>query len=504
MLDSLSSLQVSLAGIGGLTLLAVVIYNYWTSRKNAPRQAEPQTEPLPHLAAGLEASEPQEPVLTDDFASLPQPERKAQLDALIDVIAMVDVDQPVSGDAALAALPSTRRVGTKPFNVEGCSQLNGEWEPLLPGRRYSAFQAGVQLANRMGALNEIEFSEFVVKTQAFADAVNGTATFSDMLEEVARARELDQFASDHDAQLGFVLRAKRAAWSPSYIQQTAARLGFVMGSMAGRLVIPASGIGLPPVVSLNFDTLTALADDPTQSALRQITLGLDVAQVDRSEKPFERLRELADTVPKKEIEAAESEVASLSGRMAAVGGGLNNREALIAPVSGVIALSNAVIGQVVEPRELIFELVDPDSLHVEALAYEVLMPDQVASATLAAGGKSVALNFIGASRRLREQSLPLMFENHEAGAGLALPLGLPVKVQVQLKAQVSGLPVPLAALSRSQANEVMVWVKVAPERFVPRAVQTTPFDGVRVMVTQGLAAGDRVVVQGANLISQVR
>ena len=50
------------------------------------------------------------------------------------------------------------------------------------------------------------------------------------------------------------------------------------------------------MVSLNFDTLTALADDPTQSALRQITLGLDVAQVDRSEKPFERLREVADAL----------------------------------------------------------------------------------------------------------------------------------------------------------------------------------------------------------------
>ena len=211
MLDSLSSLQVSLAGIGGLTLVAVVIYNYWISRKNAPRQAEPLVEPAhdQRIAAGGQA--PQEPVLSDDFGNLPQPERKAQLDALIDAIAMIEVDQPVSGDAALAALPATRRVGTKPFSVEGCSQLNGEWEPLMAGRRYSAFQAGVQLANRMGALNEIEFSEFVVKTQAFADAVNGTATFSDMLEEVARARELDQFANAHDAQLSFhLVRARRS------------------------------------------------------------------------------------------------------------------------------------------------------------------------------------------------------------------------------------------------------------------------------------------------------
>jgi hypothetical protein len=43
----------------------------------------------------------------------------------------------------------------------------------------------VQLANRTGPLNEIEFSEFVMKAQAFADAVNGAPDFPDMLEEVA-------------------------------------------------------------------------------------------------------------------------------------------------------------------------------------------------------------------------------------------------------------------------------------------------------------------------------
>ena len=130
MLDSMSSLQLSLAGIGALTLGAVVIYNYWTSRKNAPRQAEPSVEPVGTEDTAPEAFEPREPVLTDDFSSLPQPERKPLLDALIDVIATIEVDHPVSGDAALAALPVTRRVGTKPFHVEGCSELSGEWGRL--------------------------------------------------------------------------------------------------------------------------------------------------------------------------------------------------------------------------------------------------------------------------------------------------------------------------------------------------------------------------------------
>jgi len=228
------------------------------------------------------------------------------------------------------------------------------------------------------------------------------------------------------------------------------------------------------------------------------------ASLGLAEKRVNRLHELADTIPRKDIEIAESEVASLRGRMAAVGGGLSNREALLAPVSGVIAASNAVVGAVVEPRELIFEIIDPDGLHVEASAYESLALDEVASATVAIGQRSVPLNFIGASRRLREQALPLIFENHAVGAGLTLPLGQPVKVQVRMKSVVRGLPVPMTALTRNSANEVIVWVKAAPERFVARPVQITPLDGVRGVVTRGLPANERVVVQGASLISQIR
>ncbi|RZJ57791.1 MAG: cell division protein FtsZ, partial [Acidovorax sp.] len=49
---------------------------------------------------------------------------------------------------------------------------------------------------------------------------------------------------------------------------------------------------LPPLLTLGFDTAAALADDPDQSAIRDITLSLDVAQVHRSEQPFARLRDV--------------------------------------------------------------------------------------------------------------------------------------------------------------------------------------------------------------------
>ncbi len=291
----MNSLQISLLVAGGVTLLAVVAYNHWVSRRSAPRQAD-KAEPELAEVAGLEPSVSVEPVLQDEFQNLPQPERKPVLDALIDAIATIEVDQPVSGDAALAALPVTRRVGTKPFHVEGCSELTGEWEPLVAGRRYSAFQAGVQLANRMGPLNEIEYSEFVVKAQSFADAVGGTPALQEMLEEVARARELDQFASAHDAQLSLTLVARQAAWSPGYIHQHAARLGFVAGVIPGRMVLASAVQGMPPLLSLTFDAQAAMADDPALSAVRECVLSLDVPQVPRSEQPFARLQQAAQAL----------------------------------------------------------------------------------------------------------------------------------------------------------------------------------------------------------------
>ena len=290
----LSSFTLGLAIIGGLVLAALVAWQTWTSRRNTPRQALPDG-PAPAAGPSDPLAERAEPRFDNDTepVPLPMPEKRPGLDALIDIIAPIVLEAHVSGEAALAAMPTTRRAGSKPFAVEGLSVETGEWEQPHAGRRYSAFQAGVQMANRTGALNEIEYSEFVMKAQAFADAVNGSPEFPEMLHEVARARELDQFASDHDAQLGFTLRARNAAWSPGYVQQNAARLGFVSGVIPGRMVLPAQVQGLPPVLGLTFDTQAAMAEDPAQSAIREVTLSLDVPQVDRSERPFVRMRESA-------------------------------------------------------------------------------------------------------------------------------------------------------------------------------------------------------------------
>jgi hypothetical protein len=339
----MSTLQVSLAILGGLVLAGVVAYNAWVTRRSAPRTARaydeegpnevvPPGEPAgrsrfdesPHEGDG-QAMEDQriEPVLDEGPAAGAEwqvdasgdgataarstpvtlnhvvagaAERKVLLDELIDAITPLSLETAVSGDAVLAALPGTRRVGSKPFAVEGLSDITGEWEVPRPGQRYHTLQAGVQLANRAGALNDIEFSEFIVKAQGFADAVGASPDFPDMRAEVARARELDAFASGHDAQLGFTLRARRAAWSPGFVAQCAAKLGFVAGALPGRLVLAGSSPGQAPILVLAFDPQAAMAEDPEQSALREIALSLEVTHVPRSEQPFVRLRQAAQAL----------------------------------------------------------------------------------------------------------------------------------------------------------------------------------------------------------------
>jgi hypothetical protein len=186
----------------------------------------------------------------------------------------------------LVHLPTSRRAGSKPFLVEGLNASSGEWEALALGQRYGELQAGVQLANRSGALNEIEYSEFVQKVQAFADAVGAVPDFPDMLDVVARARELDAFTNPHDATLSVLLRTNSVAWSVGYIQQCAQRHGFVPGALAGRLVLPAAEEGAPPLLALSFDAQAALADDVAMAAVRELTLTLDVAQSPESAEPF--------------------------------------------------------------------------------------------------------------------------------------------------------------------------------------------------------------------------
>jgi hypothetical protein len=83
-------------------------------------------------------------------------------------------------------------------------------------------------------------------------------------------------------------------------------------------------------------------------------------------------------------------------------------------------------------------------------------------------------------------------------------VGQPVQVIVRTAHEVKGASIPRAALTKVGAGETAVWVHVGAERFIVRRVRHQSLDAGNIAVVDGLHDGDRVVVEGAGLLSQVR
>lgn len=245
--------------------------------------------------------------------------------------------------------------------------------------------------------------------------------------------------------------------------------------------------------------------DPYARASQQAQLTELRSSREVAAQRVQRLQALEGSVPRKEIEAARTELAGLIEREKSIGASLAAREPLLAPVTGVIARTDVTKGQVVEAREVLFEVVDPARMLVEATTADPGVAARTGPARLQ-GVLGVRLELIGAARSLRDGVLPMTFRAlpEKSSATLPLAVGQPVTVVALLTEQVKGFVLPAQAVVRNSANEPVVWIKSGAERYIPQPVQYRPLDAATVVVTQGLGADNRVVVQGAPLIAQIR
>jgi hypothetical protein len=280
--------------------------------------------------------------------------------------------------------------------------------------------------------------------------------------------------------------------------------GRVQAGQAGRVQV--AGAGLPSLGQRVAKGQLLARLRPVAASLerggQQALLAELEAQTALAERKLARYAELEGAIPAKEVEATRIELAALRQRRAAIGAGLDASEALLAPVAGVISAAHVVPGQVVEAREILFEIVDPERLAVEALAYDPAHALGLRDARLVHAGGALPLQFIGAGRQMREQALPLLFRVRSGAAALAA--GMPVRVVASTASRVRGAALPAAAVQRGAGGEATLWVKLGPEHFAQRQVEVRPLDGERVAVTAGLQEGERVVIVGASLLGQVR
>jgi membrane fusion protein, heavy metal efflux system len=222
-----------------------------------------------------------------------------------------------------------------------------------------------------------------------------------------------------------------------------------------------------------------------------------------AEQKLARLSRIPNAVAQKDIDDTRTELESLKSRRAAVRSAIREPITLTAPVAGLVSLSSAIPGQLASARETIFEIVDPQRLWVEAIAYDVrLVADITAARAFVGAGDSLKLEFIGRGVASRQQGVPLNF--HVVAPPASLSIGKPVTVIITTRETRQGLILPQAAVVKGQNGLSIVWTHIQAERFKPNIVKVRPIDGQRLLVEGGLAANERVVIEGATLLNQVR
>jgi hypothetical protein len=281
--------------------------------------------------------------------------------------------------------------------------------------------------------------------------------------------------------------------------------GLVQAPVSGRIEpgpdgLPHAGqrVARGAVLAWLVPTVGVVERSARQAELADLDARIEIARA-RSE----RYQQLTGSIPQRDIDAARTEAAALVQRRSAMASGLSSRIALVAPVSGLVSTADAASGQVVDARDLLFRIVDPGRLMVEALGYDASLATGITGGSaLTADGRAIALVWVGAAGQLREQALPLLFR---VGAGApALVVGERLRVIAAMRDMRTGIVLPAASLVRAANGEPVVWVQSSAERFMPTRVTAQVLDADRIVVSAGLQPEQRVVTASASLLAQIR
>jgi cobalt-zinc-cadmium efflux system membrane fusion protein len=285
------------------------------------------------------------------------------------------------------------------------------------------------------------------------------------------------------------------------------RSGLVQSITGGRVIPPERGLPRMGQVIAKGDVLASI--EPPMAIADRTTISERMGEIEQgiavAEAKLRRLRTMAQRslVPQSLVVETEAELEGLQRRREVVRETRLAPEVLRAPIDGVVALSRVVAGQVVQAQDVLFQIVDPSSLWIEAFDYGDNDPATLEHATaIGVGNVAMNLSFQGWSRTLQQQATVLNFAISDPPPSLRI--GQPVTVTAQRGETTSGLIIDRDALVRGGNGETVAWRHVEPEYFEPRPVRTEPFDATHVLVAAGIGDGERIVVRGAELINQIR
>lgn len=225
-------------------------------------------------------------------------------------------------------------------------------------------------------------------------------------------------------------------------------------------------------------------------------------QIAQTNRDVERLRKLGDLASKQEKEQLETQLTTLKQQESVLKQGIEKSEALIAPIDGVLVNKSVSRGQWVEAGKTLFEIVSPRKFVVEATTSNTNLLSKFTTAEITQL-PNVKLNYKGYSPELVNGLIHANFESLN-GANNNLLINKPVTLKAPLNETIEGIVLPAKAVVLGANNLPQVWIKLSAERFLPQIVEYEDLESGVLVITKGLGADNRVVVEGSSLLNQVR
>ncbi|WP_026067972.1 cell division protein ZipA C-terminal FtsZ-binding domain-containing protein [Pusillimonas noertemannii] len=336
----MSDLQIGLISLGVILILVLVCFNWWQDRRVRQRMQEhfPEADEDPLMGGLPVAAGRREPGIGPTAGADPAVDEVTEADPVCEAVIDVVFSHPVSGAELQQAVRAIQKAGEKPVRVL-VEHEGGHTLRLREGNAYLSVQLAVLLANRSGALTDIEWSHLWTIAQDLAERFEGSVEGPEQPQVLQRAQALDELCASLDAQVGLALRlggtralgevlqAVKDAGFVSYGSQ----LAWMSEAGVPRFILLFDGEPAADFQSEGVDRLDLLLDVPRsqpdeQAFSRMASVGRDLAArlggtlVDDQAQPVlenadhaidEKLHELYKNLEKAGFPAAEGRTARL-------------------------------------------------------------------------------------------------------------------------------------------------------------------------------------------------
>lgn len=229
------------------------------------------------------------------------------------------------------------------------------------------------------------------------------------------------------------------------------------------------------------------------------------ATLREAQAEYERAKRLveADAAPQRRLREAENRLQAARETLAGLGGGFTSggRLAIRAPISGEIVQRRITPGGRIEAGAPLFTIVDPSlvwlRVNVPSAQASLITPRSGAGFTIEGTDRryeAAAALSVGSVLDAASRTLPVIYQVPNPDG--SIKVGQNARVQIQTGRRVTGVLLPVSALLDDDGRPV-VYVQRGGEAFEKRDLTLGGRQGNRVLVLEGIRAGERVVTGAA-------